>query len=163
MLRPTCAQLTRRRCEQDATDAALGDAVAWAVFLGPAGAPASPSAGNASRYFDGQDSTAYEGESGAFATQAFAFEAAENRLTATIAGAVASGGFALPATKVRHSIELRGRSAPDSATMGGAAMACRTVAASAHSLARPAGTVLCSGGAAVGLGEPVAVVLTWGA
>ena len=61
--------------------------MAWAVFLGPAGAQSGPAAGNASRYFDGRDSTAYEGESGAFATQAFSFAAVGNRMTAPIAAA----------------------------------------------------------------------------
>ena len=107
---------------------------------------------------------------GAFATQALSYTlssggpaAAADQvvLKVAIAAAVANGRFVLPKTKVPHSIEVRGRRAPDTATMGGGAMKCSTISAKEQSLARPEGTVVCSGAAARGLGEPVEAVLQW--
>ena len=155
----------------DATDVAHGTGVHWAIFLGNhASSGEGIKSGNGSRYFDAGDSTAHEGSEGAFATQALSYTlssggpaAAANQvvLKVAIAAAVANGRFVLPKTKVPHSIEVRGRRAPDTATMGGGAMKCSTISAKEQSLARPEGTVVCSGAAARGLGEPVEAVLQW--
>ena len=113
----------------------------------------------------------YEGASGAFATQTLAYTVAPDsgggagggeELRATIGAARANGGFELPATQVLHSLELRGRPVPSSATMGGAAMRCSATSAAQASVARPAGTVVCGGPARHGLGEAVEVLLRFG-
>ena len=157
----------------DATDVADGPGVHWAVFVGAVGnaSAGTEKRGNGSRYFDAGDSTAHEGPNGAFATQTFSYvlssggpaAARHVRMEVVISAAVANGRFVLPPTKVLHSIEVRGRRAPDTATMGGAAMQCCTVAPKEATLARPARTVVCSGAAPDGLDAPVEAVLEWAA
>eukprot|EP01052_Picozoa_sp_SAG31_P055294 SAG31_NODE_15190_length_766_cov_1.121439_2_plen_222_part_01 len=141
----------------DATAAARGDAINWALFLGPVGTEMAK-AGNTSRYLDDGDSTQYEGTSGAFATQTFSYTiTGGNEIKATIAPAVATGGFVLQDTKVLHSIELRGRHAPSKATMAGVAMSCALT--HEHSIARPLGTVVCVGPIRIPLTQAIDIVL----
>lgn len=148
----------------DATDAAHGPGIYWAVFMGAAGNASAgvEKTGNGSRYFDAGDSTAHEGPNGAFAWQTFAYTLSSHTMKVAISAAVTNGKFVLPSTtKVLHSIEVRGRRAPDTATMGGFAMKCSTVSAKDASLVRPAGTVVCSGTVPVGLDVPADAVLGW--
>jgi hypothetical protein len=122
---------------------------------------------SSSRYWDAGDSTAYEGPNGAFAKQSFSYTLSKESggtgqvLNATIAAAAANGGFVLsPTRRVLHSIEVRGRRAPDVATMAGIDMSCSTVQAAQQSLARPAGTVVCTG-VRSRLDAAVEAVLRW--
>ena len=80
----------------------------------------------------------------------------------TIHAAKTNGGFVLPTAPLLHAIELRGWHVPTSATMGGAPMKCLTVA-SPGTLARPTGTVICTGpaSASYGLNQQVDVVLSF--
>jgi hypothetical protein len=117
---------------------------------------------------DDGDSTKYEGPNGAFATQTFSYTLLETGVAgaavmhATVSAAVSNGGFVLPKTQgVVHSIEVRGRRTPDSATFEGEEMVCITVQGSEHTLARPAGTVVCRAAMSIGLGEGAAAELRW--
>ena len=176
----------------DATAAgAKGTGINWALFTGAEGTapmppchncppskpncfPCPPDTGSGTRYFDDGDSTAYEGKAGRYATQTFNFSLTKNphRIKATIGAAVAVGGFTLPAShRVLHTVELRGRHAPNLATADGVEMNCTVVgwdptapgggkAVPGADLARPEGTTMCVAGAA-GLAETMQLVFEW--
>lgn len=135
------------------------DAVVW-VLVG--GGVDGIENGTGVLYLDDGDTTAYEG--GVFATRTLNWKWNGTAIHAVIGAAVASGGYVPPTNQQRVSIDLRGFQGgrvPVITLVGGGPDGMSCAAATAHSLSRPIGTVVCTLKDRVQMTESTTVVLGW--
>ena len=138
----------------DSLSVLRSDAIVWTLV---GGGVDRVDQGKGSLYFDDGETTEYE--DGVSATQSLRWTWQDGVLAVT--AAAAAGRFAVPPTMQTLSIDLRGfkgGALPTSATSNGAMACVKTVS---HSLARPAGTVVCTAAAKVAAGTAMAAKLQW--